>query len=88
MPPPPPPPKKNNVGKTTIDLIQILNNKHCVWGEGEFREKQIFKVIASWYCCVFTQKSIMNCIYNTTNSSNSSACKNYIQKALLYRYKE
>ena len=32
---PPSPPKKSNVGKTTVDLIQILNNyQHCVWGRG------------------------------------------------------
>ena len=37
---PPPPPPQSNVGKTTIDLIQIRNNyQHCVWGEGKFCSK-------------------------------------------------
>ena len=34
---PPPPSPQNNVGKTTIDLIQILNTyQHCVWEEAKF----------------------------------------------------
>ena len=60
MSPLPPPP--SNVGKTTIDLIQILNNyQHCVWGEGNFvhnRSKcqfvyKFFSMIVAWGRGVF-----------------------------------
>ena len=62
--PPPPPLHQSNVGKTTTELIQILNNyQHCVWREGEFCSESFkmsiqlstifFSMIVAWGKGVF-----------------------------------